>query len=68
MSQFGQHLVKSGYIETTWSDEIKQVYGERIRADYGVLENFEETDASDACDRANAFLNRVQALLAGSLP
>ena len=68
MSQFGQHLVSPGYIETTWSDEIKQVYGERIRADYGVLENFEETDASYACDRANAFLNRVQTLVGGSLP
>ena len=63
MNQFGQHLIESGYIETTWSDNIKHSYGERIRADYGAFEGFEETDAGDACDRASAFLSRMQSLL-----
>ena len=65
LNQFGLHLVEPGYIEPAWSDNIRQGYGERIRADYGVFENFEEADASDACDRANAFLNRVGLLLDG---
>ena len=63
LNQFGLHLVEPGYIEPAWSDNIKQGYGQRIRADYGVFENFEESDASDACDRADAFLDRILLLL-----
>lgn len=63
MNQFGLHLVEPGFVESGWSDGIKQGHFERTRADYGVFENFEEVDASEACDRANAFLNRMQSLL-----
>ena len=63
VSLFGQYLVEPGYIEATWSDDIRQGQVERTRADYGALENFEETDAGDACDRASAFLNRVHLLI-----
>ena len=65
MNQFGRHLVVPGYIETTWSNDIRQGHVERTRADYDALENFDETDAGSACDRANAFLNRMQSLLNG---
>lgn len=63
ISQFGEHLVRPGYVETTWSSDIRQGHVERTRADYEGFENFGQTDANDACDRANAFLNRMQSLL-----
>lgn len=63
MNQFGRYLVEPGYIETTWSDDIRQGHVERTQADYGAFEILEEADASDACDRASAFLSRMQSLL-----
>ena len=63
MNRFGWHLVEPGYIEPTWADDIRQGHAERTQADYGAFEDLEEADASDACYRAGAFLNRIQSLL-----
>ena len=37
-------------------------------ADYQVTVEFDETDARDACERADAFLNRIRPLLTSSIP
>lgn len=66
MNHFGQHLVEPGYIEATWSTDIRQGHIERTRADYGGFESFEEVDASDACECAGAFLTRIRLLLNNS--
>ena len=60
LNLFGEHLVRSGLIEPEWSDDIRLGHEERIRADYGIFETFEETEATDACERAGAFLVRVR--------
>lgn len=68
LNQFGRHLVEPRYIETTWSDHIRQAHARRTRADYGVFENFEEADAGAAVEQAAAFLNRMQSFLGDALP
>lgn len=59
LNLFGEHLVRPGLIEPEWSDDLRQGHEERIRADYGIFETFEELEATDACERATAFLNRI---------
>ena len=66
LNLFGEHLVRSGLIEPEWSDDIRLRHEGRIRADYGIFETFQETDASEACERAGAFLARISQLLNGS--
>ena len=63
---FGEYLVRPGLIEPEWSDDLRQGHEERIRADYGVFETFEEPEATDACERARAFLSRISLLLDSS--
>ena len=65
---FGLHIVRAGLVEPQWGAEIGQLSIAREVADYRVTEVIVETDAREACDRANAFLDRIRPLLATSIP
>ncbi len=65
---FGLHIVRAGLVEPQWGAEIGQLSIAREVADYRVTEVIDETDAREACDRANAFLDRIRPLLAASIP
>ena len=65
---FGLHLVKTGLIEPEWGAEIGRSEGKRNASDYDAETEFDETDAREACDRANAFLDRIRPLLTTSIP
>ena len=65
---FGLHIVKTGLIEPEWSAEIGRSEGRRIASDYDAMLHFDEQDAREACDRADAFLNRIHPLLTSSIP
>ena len=65
---FGQHLVKSGLVEPEWASALGDSADERIASDYDPKLHFDEADAREACDRANAFLDRIHPLLAASIP
>ncbi len=47
---------------------IGQLSALREVADYQVTAEFDETDGREACERADAFLNRIRPLLDGSIP
>jgi uncharacterized protein (UPF0332 family) len=65
---FGQHLVQPGLVEAEWGAMLGQSSDMRIIADYDVERPFTEVDAREACDRAEAFLDRMRTLLlAGGL-
>ena len=67
-SMFGLHIVKTGLVEPEWGAEIGRSEGRRIASDYDVSAEFDETDGREACERADAFLNRMRPLLAPSIP
>lgn len=60
---FGRDLVNENRIERIWSAVLKQSHAKRLRADYHATDTFTTADAQDACDRADAFLNRIRFLL-----
>ena len=64
---FGLHLVNPGLIESQWGREIGDSVDLRISADYDVMMKFDESDARDACERAQAFLDRIRALLGDAI-
>ena len=65
---FGLHLVNSGLIESEWGREIGNSADLRISADYDVMTKFDEADARDACEHAQAFLDRIRSLLGDAIP
>ena len=65
---FGQHLVRTGLLEAEWGAAVGQSADLRIISDYDVIRLFDEADAREACERADAFLTRIRALLANSIP
>ena len=65
---FGLHIVNAGLVERRWGAVIGQLGALREVADYQVTVEFDETDARDACERADAFLNRIRPLLTNSIP
>ena len=64
---FGHHIVLTGLVERRWGSVIGQLLPLRLAADYDVKVIFSETDAADACQQADAFANRIHALLAGAI-
>ena len=68
MSLFGSSIVRLHLIEGHWNDETDLLHALRIRADYNVEVRFVESDALDACQRAQAFLHRIGPSLAGVVP
>ena len=66
-SLFSLHIVKPGLVEDGWSSVIGRLAPLRIAADYLVESSFDETRATDACQQADAFANRIHALLAGAI-
>ena len=65
---FGESIAVAGLIERHWSREINSLGVLRRAADYNVTRNFSEPDARLACERAEAFVNRIRALLATTIP
>lgn len=66
-SMFGLHIVKTGLVETHWSSVIGQLSAMRQDADYDIGVIFSEADAAGACQQADAFANRIHALLADTI-
>ena len=62
-NQFGLHIVRPGLVEPNWGSEIGRLNTLRVVADYDVMEAFTESDARDAYDGAEAFVNRMRSLL-----
>ena len=65
---FGLHIVNAGLVERRWGAVIGQLSALREVADYQVTAQFDQTDARDACERADAFLDRIRPLLTSSIP
>ena len=62
-NQFGMHIVRPGLVEPIWGSEIGCLNTMRIVADYNAMATITGSDARDAYDRAEAFVNRVRPLL-----
>ncbi len=62
---FGLHIVKPGLVETRWGSVIGQLSDRRLDADYNVTVIFSQADAANACEQADAFAERIHALLGG---
>lgn len=62
---FGQHIVMTGLVEGRWGSIIGRLADVRWAADYDVAVIFTEADAADACQQADAFAERIHALLTG---
>ncbi len=57
---FGIALVKPGLVSSEWGGGIGRLHDLRRRADYDVLEIFDESTAITTYDRAKAFLGYMQ--------
>ncbi len=64
---FSLHIVKPGLVEDRWASVIGRLAPLRIAADYRVERIFSEADAADACQQADAFSNRIHALLTDTI-
>ena len=62
---FGQHIVLTGLAEGQWGSVIGRLARLRTDADYNAETIFSEADADGACQQADAFANRIHALLGG---
>lgn len=60
---FGQHIVQTGLVERRWGSVIGVLADLRWDADYDVRVIFSASDAAGACQQADAFANRIHALL-----
>lgn len=60
---FGLHIVQAGLAEGQWGSVIGRLSDLRMDADHDVRMIFRETDAADACQQADAFAERIHALL-----
>ena len=64
---FSRHIVHPGLVESEWGSVIGQLAPMRISADYVVTTAFNETQAADACQQADAFASRIRSLLIRSI-
>ena len=62
-NQFGLYLVRPGLVEPNWGSEISRLNLLRLVADYDVKATISESDARDAFDSAEAFVDRMRPLL-----
>jgi uncharacterized protein (UPF0332 family) len=60
---FGLHLIRTGEIEGVWASHLGEILDDRLAADYDVETVFSSEDASQACRRAQAFLDRIRRYL-----
>jgi uncharacterized protein (UPF0332 family) len=57
---FGLHLIRTGEIERAWASHLEEILDDRLAADYDVETEFTSEEATQACQRARAFLDRIQ--------
>ena len=57
---FGLHLIRTGEIERAWASHLGEILDDRLAADYDVETEFTSEEATQACQRARAFLDRIQ--------
>ena len=62
---FGLHIVQSGLAERRWGSMIGYLHTRRNSADYDVAKQFNASEAREAYNDAEAFVNRMR-LLVGS--
>ena len=62
---FGLYIAKTGLVERHWGSVIGQLAARRLDADYNVAVIFSQADAANACQQADAFAERIHALLGG---
>jgi uncharacterized protein (UPF0332 family) len=60
---FGRHLIHSGAIEPMWASNLGESLDDRLTADYDVSTYFTADDASQECQRTQAFLDRIRRYL-----
>ena len=61
---FGKHIVRTGLVEVEWGGVIGQIADRRMISDYDATRTFDEADAHEAYERAEAFMERIRTLLA----
>jgi uncharacterized protein (UPF0332 family) len=59
LAAFRQHFVKSGLIEVEFSDSVGKAFETRQIADYDMVGNVDESEASARLDDAERFVERV---------
>lgn len=59
----GLHLIRSGEIETEWSDHLGGSLDDRLLADYDSDAAFSIEEAQDECRQTRRFLNRIRRYL-----
>ena len=64
---FGLHVVNTGLVESAWGSVIGRLSRMRQDADYDAFVIFTEADAAGACEQADAFANRIHALLTDTI-
>ena len=64
---FGHHIVMTGMVEGRWGSVIGRLAKLRMVADYDAEVIFTESEASSACEQADAFANRIHTLLTDSI-
>ena len=57
---FGLHLIRTGEIGRAWASHLGEILDDRLAADYDVEMEFTSAEAAQACQRARAFLDRIQ--------
>jgi len=57
---FGLHLIRTSAIEKVWASHLGEILDDRLAADYDVETEFTSEEAGQACQRARAFLDRIQ--------
>lgn len=62
-SAFGEHLVKSGALESQLHRWLLDAFDLRIQGDYGIDAFLEDAQAGEALERAEEFVRRIRALL-----
>jgi uncharacterized protein (UPF0332 family) len=57
---FSLHLIRTGEIERTWASHLGEILDDRLAADYDVETEFTAAEVYQACQRVQAFLDRIQ--------
>jgi uncharacterized protein (UPF0332 family) len=57
---FGLYLIRTGEIERAWASHLGEILDDRLAADYDVETEFTSEEATQACQCACAFLDRIQ--------
>ena len=60
---FGEHLVRTGRIESSWAKRLVTISDAHLMADYGIGISFADEEARRECERAREFTERIRAYL-----